>query len=61
LGTKVNFRAAWNEAAQIVKSYYRATLESRRRVFDAVYKPRRDILSAKWSQKYPPPPKPDGK
>jgi hypothetical protein len=58
-GTKENFRAAWDEAAQIVKSYDRATLESRRRFFDEVYKPRRDILSATWSQKYSPPPKPD--
>jgi hypothetical protein len=51
-GTPQHFRVAWEEAEQIVKSYDRAVLESRRRFYDEVYKPRRDELSEEWNRKY---------
>jgi len=56
-GTKENFRTAWKEAVQIVGTFDRAALESRRRFYDEVYKPRRDELSDSWTQKYSPAPK----
>jgi hypothetical protein len=56
-GTKENFRAAWDEATRIVSSFDRATLESRRRFYEEVYKPRRDDLSDTWTREYSPPPK----
>ncbi|MGA7862130.1 MAG: hypothetical protein WCB19_09810 [Thermoplasmata archaeon] len=52
--TKGNFRAAWDEAVRVVKSYDRATLESRQHFFHDVYKPRRDELSEIWSREYAP-------
>jgi hypothetical protein len=51
-GTSQNFRAAWDEAMRIVEGYDRATLESRSRFFNDVYKPRRDELSETWSRVY---------
>jgi len=57
-GTPENFRAAWEEALRIVNEFDRATLESRRRFYDEVYRPRRDGLSDAWTAKYSPPPKP---
>jgi hypothetical protein len=51
-GSKENFQAAWDEAGRIVKSYDRATLESRQRFYSDVYKPRRDELSEAWSREY---------
>jgi len=59
-GTKENFRAAWDEAVRIVKSYDRATLESRQHFFNDVYKPRRDELSETWSREYAPSPTAEG-
>ncbi|MFZ1023573.1 MAG: hypothetical protein WAN87_05510 [Thermoplasmata archaeon] len=56
-GTKENFRAAWDEAMHIVGEFDRATLESRPRFYEEVYKPRRDELSDSWTQRYSPPPK----
>ncbi len=56
-GTKENFRAAWDEALRTVGNYDRATLESRRRFYEEVYKPRRDDLSDSWTREYSPPPK----
>jgi hypothetical protein len=56
-GTKENFRAAWEEATRIVSSFDAATLESRRRFYEEVYKPRRDDLSDTWTREYSPPPK----
>jgi len=56
-GTKENFRAAWDEAARIVGSFDRATLESQRGFYAEVYKPKRDELSDSWTQKYSPAPK----
>lgn len=51
-GTKQNFRSAWDEAVRIVDGFDRETLESRRRFFDEVYRPRRDELSEAWSRAY---------
>ena len=56
-GTQGNFRKAWSEAVRIVGSYDRATLESRQRFYEEVYKPRRDELSDSWTQAYSPPPR----
>jgi hypothetical protein len=56
-GTPENFLAAWNEAVRIVDSFDRATLESRQRFYEDVYKPRRDELSDAWTQQYSPEPK----
>ncbi len=56
-GTKENFRAAWEQAARIVGGFDRATLESPRRFYDEVYKPRRDDLSDSWTREYSPAPK----
>ena len=53
-GTKENFRAAWDEAVRIVGEVDRATLESRRRFYEEVYKPGRDELSDSWTQKSSP-------
>jgi hypothetical protein len=51
-GTDAHFQKAWEEAMRIVATYDRPTLESRRGFFDEVYKPRRDVLSEKWSREY---------
>jgi hypothetical protein len=56
-GTGENFRAAWDEAVRIVRGFDRATLESQRSFYEQVYKPRRDELSDRWTQKYSPAPK----
>ncbi len=56
-GTTENFLAAWGEAGRIVGSFDRGTLETRRRFYDEVYRPRRDELSDRWTQQYSPPPK----
>lgn len=56
-GTKENFQTAWEEATRIVEGFDRATLESRQRFYEDVYKPRRDELSDLWTQKYSPAPK----
>jgi hypothetical protein len=56
-GTQENFGKAWGEALQVVGSFDRATLASRERFYEAVYKPRRDELSDAWTERYSPPPK----
>ena len=55
-GSKENFHTAFDEATRIVANYDRATLESRRRFYEDVYRPRRDDLSDTWTRKYSPPP-----
>ncbi|MCI4337191.1 MAG: hypothetical protein L3K17_08405 [Thermoplasmata archaeon] len=52
-----NFHAAWEEAMHVVGEFDRATLESRQRFYDEVYRPRRDRLSDEWTEKYSPPPR----
>jgi len=56
-GTPQNFQLAWSEATRIVGQFDRSTLESRRRFYEEVYKPRRDELSDSWTQRFSPPPK----
>jgi hypothetical protein len=56
-GTKENFGRAWDEATRIMEGFDRATLESRRRFYEEVYKPRRDELSDSWTRDYSPPAK----
>ena len=43
------FPKAWEQALQIVEQTDRATLESRRKFYEEVYKPRRDELAKAWS------------
>ena len=43
------FPQAWEQALQIVEQTDRATLESRRKFYEEVYKPRRDVLAKAWS------------
>jgi hypothetical protein len=43
------FPQAWEQAVQIVGQTDRATLESRRKFYEEVYKPRRDDLAKAWS------------
>ncbi|HEX6480151.1 MAG TPA: hypothetical protein VF043_15020 [Ktedonobacteraceae bacterium] len=43
------FPQAWQQAVQIVEQTDRATLESRRKFYEEVYKPRRDELAKAWS------------
>jgi hypothetical protein len=43
------FPQAWEQAVQIVEQTDRATLESRRKFYEEVYKPRRDELAKAWS------------
>lgn len=43
------FPQAWEQAVQIVEQTDRATLESRRKFYEEVYKPRRDELTKAWS------------
>ena len=56
-GTPENFRAAWQEALQLLAKFDRPALESRTRFYGEVYKPIRDELSDAWTQRYSPPPK----
>ena len=43
------FPQPWEQALQIVEQTDRATLESRRKFYEEVYKPRRDELAKAWS------------
>jgi hypothetical protein len=56
-GTPANFRSAWEEALRVVGGVDRAVLESRRRFYEEVYRPRRDNLSDGWTAKYSPAPR----
>jgi len=44
------FSKVWEEAVKICKSFDEAVLKSQRYFYEAVYKPRRDDLAAKWSE-----------
>ncbi|UCF70687.1 MAG: hypothetical protein JSW49_10930 [candidate division WOR-3 bacterium] len=46
------FREAWKEAVKICKEHDRGVLLSQRYFYEAIYKPRRDELSEKWTEKY---------
>jgi hypothetical protein len=43
------FPQAWQQAVQIVEQTDRATLASRRKFYEEIYKPRRDELAKAWS------------
>jgi len=43
------FPKAWEQALQLVEQADRATLESQRKFYEEVYKPRRDELAKAWS------------
>jgi len=44
------FPKAWEQALQVVAQTDRATLESQRKFYEEVYKPRRDELAKAWSE-----------
>ncbi len=44
------FPKAWEQALQVVAQTDRATLESQRKFYEEVYKPRRDDLAKAWSE-----------
>lgn len=44
-----NWAEAWSEAVEIIKSADPHDLQSQSRFFNKIYKPRRDLLAAKWS------------
>ncbi len=46
------FSEAWKEAVTICRNHDRGVLLSRRYFYETVYKPRRDELSEKWTEKY---------
>ncbi|MGZ3622770.1 MAG: hypothetical protein ACXWPG_06670 [Ktedonobacteraceae bacterium] len=43
------FPKAWEQALQIFEQTDRVTLESQRKFYEEVYKPRRDELAKAWS------------
>ena len=43
------YPTAWEQALQLVEQADRATLESQRKFYEEVYKPRRDELAKAWS------------
>jgi hypothetical protein len=45
------FEQAWQEALSLVEGTERETLESQKKFYEEVYKPRRDELAKKWSGK----------
>jgi hypothetical protein len=51
-GDKSNFHQAWQEALEIMKKYDESTLKSQHDFFEEIYKPRRDVLSKKWTNQF---------
>jgi hypothetical protein len=49
-----NFGKAWKEAVKICREHDKGVLQSQRYFYEAVYKPRRDELAKKWTEKYAP-------
>jgi hypothetical protein len=49
LGGSAGFAAAWREAETIVNDTPEEDLRSGQRFYSQVYRPRRDVLAAKWS------------
>jgi hypothetical protein len=47
-----NFSQAWKEAVKICKEYDKGVLLSQRYFYQTIYKPRRDELAKKWTEKY---------
>jgi hypothetical protein len=48
-GRRENFDRAWAEATEIVAAADDASVKSGRGFYDRVYRPRRDLLRAKWT------------
>lgn len=46
------FSQAWKEAVKICKEHDKGVLLSQRYFYETIYKPRRDELSEKWTEKY---------
>ncbi len=44
------FTEAWAEALRIVQAHPKAVLESQQLFYMQVYRPRRDVLAAKWTE-----------
>ncbi len=44
------FKDAWTEALRIVQVHPKAVLESQQIFYMQVYRPRRDVLAAKWTE-----------
>ncbi len=51
-GREENFRQALDEAIETVGTFEEAVLRSGRRFYSEVYRPRRDPLVAKWSERF---------
>jgi hypothetical protein len=51
-GDQANFQEAWKEALKIMKGHDESTLKSQHEFYERVYKPRRDVLSKKWSDQF---------
>jgi len=51
-GSDANFGEAWKEAMKIVGDHDEDTLKSQHEFFERVYKPRRDLLSKKWTDEF---------
>ena len=47
-----NYSKAWKEAVKICKDYDKGVLLSQRYFYETIYKPRRDELAKKWTEKY---------
>ncbi|MGD8978909.1 MAG: hypothetical protein PVH23_02425 [candidate division WOR-3 bacterium] len=47
-----DFGKAWKEAVKICKEYDKGVLLSQRYFYETIYKPRRDELAKKWTEKY---------
>jgi hypothetical protein len=45
------FREAWAEALRIVRAHTKAVLESPQLFYGQVYRPRRDDLAKKWTER----------
>jgi hypothetical protein len=51
-GDRKNFASAWREAEKIVADADLESVRSGREFYARVYKPRRDALSAKWTEEF---------
>ena len=45
------FREAWADALRIMQAHPKAVLESQQQFYMQVYRPRRDVLAAKWTER----------
>ncbi len=45
------FKEAWAEALRIMQAHPKVVLESQQQFYMQVYRPRRDVLAAKWTER----------